>query len=191
MYVTPFTMDRDLYGVEKVSEDDRESLRCQFKPRKVKFLFIGESPPQNRDTFFYKKTGALFHNTREAFTAAGSPWMAEDDECFLEHFKKQKCYLVDLCKAGEKVTSKSRSVLDLDVGALAKAIEELKPEKVIIVIRRIKPFVVKALKEAGHQKSEPDCVLDFPAHGHQGKYRDQLSAFLLRMAEFPGNGVGE
>jgi hypothetical protein len=175
-------MDHDSYGAETVSEDDRESLRFQFKPKQVKFLFIGESPPGNPKKFFYKKKGALFDNTRKAFSAAGAPWAPETDGVFLEHFASLGCYLVDLCKAGEKVRPKSRSLLDLDVETLAKTIEKLKPEKVIVVIKRVTPFVIEALEKAKHRVSKPDCVLDFPTYGHQEEYRDELKAFLQMLA---------
>ena len=45
---------------------DQQSLREKFKPKKIKVLFIAESPPQN-DTFFYSAKSGFYTYTKQIF----------------------------------------------------------------------------------------------------------------------------
>lgn len=169
-----------------MAADKREDVRISFKPEHgITILFIGESLPANPETFFYLERGALFLNTRQAFEEAGSPWRFEGELNFLRHFSGLGCYLVDLCNTGETVETKSCDLLRGDVEALSNTIRQFRPEKIVVVIKRITPYVVEALRQAGDRAPVPDCALPFPAHGHQNEYRENLKVFLKQM---PGAG---
>jgi hypothetical protein len=170
--------------------DTRENRRTEFKPDKVKVLFIGESPPANPKTFFYLETGALFRYTREAFNAAGAPWAPDREDRFLEHFRDLGCYLEDLCaEPGAEVNCKRRDYRSKFAGEIKRLSEKIHrhdPEKVIVVIKRIERCVVEALSATGRES--PDLVLDFPVLGRQNKYRERLTAFLKQSVVRPREG---
>lgn len=93
-----------------LAAENREVLRVRYQPKRVKILFVGESPPGSGN-FFYLATGPLFRSTRQAFVEAGPPWEPASADRFLEHFRNRECYLEDLCeKAGTKVDCTGRDV---------------------------------------------------------------------------------
>ena len=68
-----------------MSQAANERIRRQFKPREIRALFVGESPPSG-GTFFYRANSKLYFATREAFEAAIPALRKEVD--FLDAFKR-------------------------------------------------------------------------------------------------------
>jgi hypothetical protein len=62
-----------------------EALRLRYKPARVRWLLIGESPPAN-GTFFYKADSNLSRYTQQAFSTALEREFADGKE-FLDFFK--------------------------------------------------------------------------------------------------------
>ena len=158
----------------------RESLREEYKPNKVKVLFIGESPPDGC-VFFYKANSNLFRYTKEAFSEAfNENWKNGQD--FLGDFqKKYKCYLDDLCHEpinhlDRQPRLERRRQAEPD---LAKRIKEYKPEVIIVVMIAIKGNVERAIERANLEISEKH-FLPFPAQGHQKRYVKELVTILRR-----------
>ena len=75
----------------------RERLRRSYRPKRVRMLFVGESPPAS-GRFFYQADSGLYRAVRGTFMRA-FPEIRKDE--FLAGFRDLGCYLVDLC--GEPV----------------------------------------------------------------------------------------
>src|SRR5215467_7379098 len=75
----------------------RERLRKQYRPDRMRILFVGESPPAS-GRFFYQADSGLYRAMRETFVQA---FPSFNDTEFLDSFCALGCYLIDLC--GEPV----------------------------------------------------------------------------------------
>jgi hypothetical protein len=113
----------------------RERLRKIFRPKQVRILFVGESPPAS-GRFFYQADSGLYHAIREAFVKA-FPELRERD--FLTSFRSLGCYLVDLCERPvDQLQPKGRRKARRDgEPSLSKSLRALRPELVIVVVRSI------------------------------------------------------
>ena len=133
-----------------------------FKPRKVKVLFIGESPP-NSGNFFYNCNSRLYESTKKVFEKFWGKFKCDED--FLKKFKRHGFYLEDLCDHPiNHLNRKYRRVeRKKNVKKLAKKLNELKPRYVIIVMKGIERCVVEAIKKSGIKVKWKS--LPFPARG--------------------------
>jgi len=162
-----------------------ELKRKNFKPYKVRVLFIGESPPAN-GTFFYCGNSNLARYTKEGFEIVFGD--LGDMSEFLRFFQKKGCYLVDLCskpinRLGKSERNKQRN---RGVENLSSIIEELKPERIVVVMKGIKRQVKRALGAKALKFDIEKYSLPFPAFGHQKRYLEGLAGFVK---EFRNNGI--
>ncbi len=75
---------------------DTEAIRNSFRPKTIRLLLLGESPPASGN-FFYVNSHMTSY-TASAFEKAHSRNFSNQDETqFLEHFKACGCYLDDVC----------------------------------------------------------------------------------------------
>jgi len=152
--------------------DEYEILRDQYRPGRTRTLFVGESRPTS-GKFFYRGDSTLEQYTQEAFGFEGST--AE----FLDYFKVNGCYLVDLCVDpvnGLTPVERRTKCREGEVG-LADAIKSASPEVIIVVMKGIGPNVRRAIDQAG-MKDVPVHVLPFPAMSHEREYVRRLRTVL-------------
>lgn len=165
-----------------VVADPYEETRQQFRPARTRVLFIGESRPAN-GTFFYLGNSNLATYSCQAFRPAGAPALEMSD--FLRQFKKQGCYLVDLCPHPVNQLPRMRRRAERENGEepLARVIAELQPLSIVVVMTGIARNVMRSVRRAKLQ-DVPVYVLPFPAMRHQHAYVERLRAALaeLRMA---------
>jgi hypothetical protein len=150
-----------------------EVVRKSFRPRKVKLLFVGESPPAS-GRFFYHRDSGLYRAMRDAFIAADQ---TINDENFLKRFQDAGCYLVDLC--GRPVDDldlpQRRAACDAGVPRLAKTIAELNPECLATLVRSIEAGVKTAASRAAW-----DCpLLHLPYPGRWIRHRRAFAEMLV------------
>ena len=149
-----------------------EVVRASYRPRKVRLLFVGESPPAS-GRFFYHGDSGLYRAMRDAFIAV-DPTIS--DENFLKRFRDAGCYLIDLC---------SRPVDDLDrasrraactaaVPCLARAFAELNSDCVATLVRSIEADVRSAASRAAWDG--PLLHLPYPGRWlrHRRAFAEQL-----------------
>jgi hypothetical protein len=131
---------------KKTGLQSRERLRQSFHPKKVRILFVGESPPAS-GRFFYQADSGLYRAIREAFVKA-FPNLREAD--FLKSFRRLGCYLLDLCaRPVDRLHPKvRRKACRAGEPRLAKSLQALRPEIVIVVIRSIARNVKRAERKA-------------------------------------------
>jgi hypothetical protein len=152
-------------------------LRDKYRPKQIRVLFIGESPPAN-GTFFYAGNSNLFKHTREAFVAVFGDGVGQGAR-FLSFFKSHGCYLDDLCElpVNNLPVPQRRDTQRAGVSSLASRIADGRPEVVIVVMRGIEKYVRRAMAAAGIS-NVPCHSLTFPSMGHQQGYVRGLKLVL-------------
>jgi len=154
----------------------RERLRKQYRPDRIRILFIGESPPAS-GRFFYQADSGLYHAVRETFVQA---FPSLRDTEFLDSFVALGCYLIDLC--GEPVDDMTpdarKQACHRGEKRLARKIRALRPQTIVTVVRSIRTNVRHAQERAGWS----GCYLELPYpgrwHRHRMKFRKLLVPLL-------------
>jgi len=156
----------------------REHLRRRYLPPQVRLLFVGEAPPAS-GRFFYQADSGLYRAIQHAFIAV---LPALRDANFLDSFRANGCYLVDLCgRPVDRLDKKQRKQVCRDSEArLGRIIKNLQPRFMITVVRSITANVARAQGRAnwsGHH-------LELPYPGrwqrHQIAFENELMPVLRR-----------
>ena len=163
-----------------------EKIRREFKPKKVKVLLIGESPPPEKWVFFYNCNSTLYFVTKEVFKKVLRKEELDDDE-FLEFFENKGFYLIDLYrrndiwkKKNEKFVRKrpSERLIKKRLKELKNKIKELKP-KFIITIGTT--YVSKVIEKFDKSLDERiDLKLPFPKYGYKKKFYEEFARWLKK-----------
>jgi len=154
----------------------RERLRKHYRPRRVRILFVGESPPAS-GRFFYQADSGLYRAVRQTFLRA---FPSLENTEFLDSFCSLGCYLVDLC--GEPVDDMTElDRMDARQSGeirLAQKIRKIRPEAIVTLVRSIRSNVKRAQERAGW--SGRHLELPYPGrwHRHRVKFRRLLVPFL-------------
>ena len=127
----------------KIRNDD-------FKPNRIRILFVGESPPSPITGKFFYEGGPLTRHMKKAFESQYSSIQQLTDSDFLKCFKKMGCYLDDISlKPVAGMSESDRNYIILS--GLNDFIDRLKgyrPNAVVTIIKRIDFFVRYAVEEA-------------------------------------------
>jgi hypothetical protein len=154
----------------------RERLRKQYRPDRVRILFVGESPPAS-GRFFYRADSGLYRAVRETFVQA-FPRLTNTE--FLDSFGALGCYLIDLCSepVDDIPQDARRQACHRGEKRLAQKIRALRPETMVSLVRSISPNVKRAQIRAGW--SGPHLELPYPGrwHRHRKNFRRLLVPFL-------------
>ena len=159
---------------------DTEKIRKMYLPNRVRLLLVGESPPAS-GKFFYCGDSSMKTYTARAFAHAyGLPPFGDSDE-FFAFFKEHGCYLDDISVIPiDKMSNSDRKAqLKACEADLSRRMRQLNPEVVVAVLRRIEPFVRRAVALAGITPVLE--VLCFPGQGHQKKFVTELSRIVQRV----------
>ncbi len=156
-------------------------LRTDYRPLTVRILFVGESSPAG-GTHFYQADSHLYRATREAFGLGLAVPRPPDGTDFLGWFRDLGCWLVDLAEqpVDRSPTVERTRAADAGVPALTDMLRELRPDRVVVVLRRIAPAVRRAAGAAGFDDRAID-VLPFPTRQWRPVYVRQLAGILGEM----------
>jgi predicted HTH domain antitoxin len=158
------------------SESGIADLREQFRPSRVRTLFVGESSPAG-GTHFYRANSNLFRATQEAFANALGE-AVPSGPAFLHYFREQGCWLVDLAdRPVNRLPGRPRKdAVDAGVEGLARLIEEAKPARIVVVKASIASAARQAAGQAG---SDAEIVeLPFPVRQWREAYVRELTEAL-------------
>lgn len=160
-----------------------EAIRRRWKPRPVRVLFVGESPPESGD-FFYKLSApsALLGYTQEAFSTVFED-VPDDPRQFLRIFRARGCYLEDLCHTPiDKIRSRAKKerLRERGIKLLGNRIRSLRPEAVMGIMKGISRHVTIA---SCYGRVDPELVWSIPFAGqhHQPDYVRELRKILRRL----------
>jgi hypothetical protein len=153
-------------------------LRARYRPSSVRILFVGESSPAG-GTHFYQADSQLYRATREAFGLGLNVVQPPEGAAFLAWFQELGCWLVDLADrpVDRSPVGERLEAVDAGIPGLARLLQELRPVRVIAVLRRIAPAVRRAAQEAGIDDHEID-VIPFPTRQWRPVYVGQLAGIV-------------
>ena len=161
---------------------DYEKVRGDYRPRRVRALFIGESRPSSGRFFYIPEdlaAGLRYHTTKAFNTVFEN--RAGTGETFLRFFQRKGCYLDDLSLDpidGLKRPAR-RTARNAGVDSLGTRILEYRPQAVVITMLGIRKQAQEAI---GLSETSPRTFpLPFPAHGHQRRYVDGLVRVLRQL----------
>lgn len=153
-----------------------EQLRSRYRPRHIRVLLIGESPPVG-GTFFYAANSNLYRYTRRAFEAAlEQEWST--DEAFLDFLRDFGFFLDDLClePVNGMTRSDRESARTAGESSLADRLVSMRPQHVAVTPKAISKHVKRSLATAGIG-AQPEA-LPFPAMSWQADYVAAMTGFL-------------
>ncbi len=148
-------------------------IRWKYRPKRIKILFVGESPPPyGRKTFFYQGRAGLFIHTISAFKNVFGNKLNKFSN-FLKYFESKGCYLDDLCPKPSNFyeINKKKGIY---IKLLSRRIRRMKPESIIIFGKGINDFVYEAIAQSGILKKNSGNLIfeniPFAGQGHQNDY---------------------
>ncbi len=155
------------------SRGSREGVRRGFRPRHVRALFIGESPPAS-GRFFYRGDSGLYRAMLQAFHT-GDPSITSTN--FLSAFRAHGCYLIDLSPDPvDRLSAQDRrDTCRKGEASLSRAIARLRPTLIVTVVRSIEGNVARAIGRAAWRGP----VIGLPYPGRWSQFR---LAFLEGLA---------
>lgn len=151
----------------------REALRRQFRPRNVRVLFVGESPPAS-GRFFYCRDSGLYRAILTLFETADPSIRHEN---FLRRFQEHGFYLIDLCtEPVDKLEPNNRRAAHAaGERSLRQKISRLEPEVIVSLARSIHPSVSRAAAAANWRGP----IMDVPYPGRWIHHSRVFTAKLL------------
>lgn len=169
-----------------------DDIRARYRPARIKFLLIAESPPPSAGTqssrHFYRsakirRDDRLFVNTIKAlYPEAANMTEAElesDKEKWLRRFQQDGWYMIEALTTSQEheVTKQQRQQLIQD--QLPQLIERVKaladPDTNIILIKsNVFDVAAEPLRQAGFHVLNTE-LLDYPGHYNQRAYREKLA----------------
>lgn len=154
---------------------ERDLIRQSFRPKQIKVIFIGESPPANGH-FFYDGNSSMFRYMAKVFGNVFGPDLTEDK--FLQQFMTAHCFLDDLSyEPINNLTREERQIIaNNSIEVLAERLKQYQPEYVVSVLMSIDEPVRKAVTLAGLQV--PVFAVPFPGQGQQTRFVDELTRIL-------------
>jgi hypothetical protein len=168
---------------------DFSRYRRKYRPRKIRFLLIAESPPSSGGFFYFETTIGKDHLFRETMKALEF-WPEDepmhggvDKRSMLRHFQSTGLYLLDTCVFPvDKLRPKERRNAVLSqTPRLINDVIKANPLYIFIVKSSIFNPVSIALSEAGLITRVLNTgPVPFPSHGNQRIYRSMLRRALRK-----------
>ncbi|MBS7565903.1 hypothetical protein KHS38_15960 [Mucilaginibacter sp. Bleaf8] len=138
-----------------------DALKQQYKPDKVKLLFVADGVPIGHK-YFYLKNSNLYKAIKAAFVQVFGEFKSDDE--FLEFFKEMGCYIDNISDKPVKdlPPAQQRTLRQEGVPQLASHIAQMKPQLVIISLKVIEKQVREAIAQSGVDSIEQVVVTPFP-----------------------------
>lgn len=157
------------------------SLRKKFKPKKVKFCFIFESPPAHGG-YFYDPTGRTTELLFRSLVKTLFNKNFESKTEGLEHFQKEGFYLVNpIYIPVNKLSDKTADEMILENYDLFKKdmIEEgLQKTPLIIVKSNVWKLLKDRLVEDDFNVLNREVMIPFPMHYHFESFKEKVRVLL-------------
>jgi hypothetical protein len=176
--MTPATDNRTQPSQMATEAETAAELTERFRPSTVRVLFVGESSPAG-GTHFYRANSGLYRATRQAFELGSIAARPPASISFLDWFRDLGCWLVDLADRpfDDIPTAHHAAEVDTAITRLATTIQQSRPERVVVVLRRIAPAVRAAAQRAGVAEGAI-VVLPFPTRQWRPVYVEQLTGMV-------------
>jgi len=167
-----------------------EKASKKYKPDKIKYLFIAESPPVKKDDeelrYFYfekfKGKDFLFNSIMEVVLPDHYiDYKTHNNKALLlNKFKENGYFLIDACEYPINQYKNRDSFILSDFPTLLQKIKTIGDDdtKIILIKKNIFDLLYTRLKEHGFNVINTEH-LDFPSCGNQLKFKDKLKKLLI------------
>jgi hypothetical protein len=176
---------------KKASPRDFSRIRRKYRPRKVRFLLIAESPPSSGGFFYFPTTIGKDHLFRETMKAL-ELWPCNepmhkgvDKRTMLRRFRSMGFYLLDTCNFPvDKMRSRERrNAILQQTPRLVNNVIGADPVHIFIVKSSIFTPVSNALRGSDLWGRVLNTgPVPFPSHGNQRRYRSMFRRALSASA---------
>ena len=174
-----------------------DDTRQQYKPERIRFLLIAESPPpapgvQSSRQFYYtdraRHDDRLFVNTiRALYPEALKQTEAEletDKARWLRRFQHDGWYMIEALTESQPHEATKRQRQDRIRAALPGLIGRVRElagpaTKIILIKSNVFDVAAQPLVEAGFHVLNHELV-DYPGHYNQRVYREKLAVLVAR-----------
>jgi len=176
-------------GETKPNVADFNRSKRKYRPSKVRFLLIAESPPSSGGFFYFGRTIGKDHLFRETMKALelwprNQPMRSGvDKRSMLRRFQSMGFYLLDTCvfPVDKLRPFERRKAVLSQTGRLVRDVVEANPVYILIVKSSIFNPVRNALRESGLGPRVLNTgPVPFPSHGNQRIYRSMLRRALIK-----------
>lgn len=171
-----------------------ESIRRKYKPARITFLLVAESPPpepnvQSSRQFYYtdriRKDDRLFTNTIRALypetVDMPESELEEAKEAWLKKFQADGFYMIEALEESQvhEITKGQRKeLIRQNMPSIIKRVEALadKNTKIILIKSNVFEEAAEPLRQAGFTVLNGELV-DYPGHFNQKSYRTKLAHY--------------
>lgn len=166
-----------------------QELRERYKPKRVKYLLIAESPPESPPgelRFFYnpeqEKGDYFFRSVMEViFPEFKDQYKKGGKGKYLERFKEAGFFMMDAVDTPvNKIPAKEKArLIKSNVDSKVSEIQKLvsKDAPIFLIKKNIFHVYYDALKDLGFNVVQ-DEFLPFPSTGNQYKFKDKFKTYL-------------
>lgn len=175
-------------STDDASRRARRNAQEKYRPQKIRYLLIAESPPSDPSRYFYfenvKARDALFLETMKALypsrwdTAAN---LRRQKKQFLDRFRDDGFYLLDAVEVplGRKTSRQKVAEIRGNIPDLIRRVHALIDLDTPIALISAPVFQVcdKALRARGYAVAN-DEMIDFPSSGRQKAFRAKFAKVL-------------
>ena len=162
-------------------------LRKNYKPGKVRVLFVAESPPESSDDevrFFYnprqERWDHMYRSVMKTVFPDFESRPGEKDK-WLRRFKQHGYYMIDAIDSpvNRLASGERRSILNAALEAKLVEIATLVSRKTPIILVKKNVFLAFSgpLQHAGFNVIHKS-FLPFPSHGHQARFIETCGKYL-------------
>lgn len=171
-----------------------ESARRKYKPSRIRFLLIAESPPpapeiQSSRQFYYtdriRKDDRLFTNTIRALYPEtldiSEVELEQTKKIWLQKFQNDGFYMIEALDESQvhEVTKKERKeLIRQNIPGIIKRVGQLadKDTKIILIKSNVFEEAAAPLRDAGFTVLNTELV-DYPGRFNQKSYRTKLASY--------------
>jgi len=159
-------------GDKVLGQLSTDQLRGQYRPKKVRVLFVGEAPPAG-GTFFYAGNSQVYRHLEESLREH-----LKGERDFLKAFRDRGYFLDDLMHSpvDETPVKDRKPLLKKNIPLLAKRLAQYQPEIVVTILKRIAEYVEDALSLAA--LDVPHYSVPFPGNGQQKNFKQEMQKIV-------------
>ena len=180
---------------------DFEAARQKYRPKRIEYLLIAESPPRTGSgRFFYFEqvpTGdSLFLETMKLLYPEDywhTKLVRSQKRRFLQRFKEDGFYLIDSTDTPMEGSrpAKKREQIAKALPSLREKLQQVgdASTRIILISSTVYEVCGRPLKDEGFNIVN-DEMIDFPGSGGQAKYKDKMGRLLRKLGWRASDGGG-
>jgi len=169
---------------------DYEKEAMKYKPDKIKYLFIAESPPKQNEgdelRYFYFEKVAIRDSLLRSIVEVifSKDYKNKEKRFWLNKLKEEGFFLIDAVEYPINHLPEGKGRNDHLIQNFPDLIQKIKnlvekDTKIILIKKNIFLLLFEKIKSYGFNVINTE-MLDFPSRGHQPKFKEKLKKLLMK-----------